>query len=292
MAMTGSPRGLRRLSRWFALAFLAALAGFAAAAAAGDEAALDRLVRAYPDYLAGHDATALIWRDGTRMPLSDGRPSGDFAEVLRHGSILDQIRLPYPAGATAAMAGPSGDPGRVRNRAFFDKMYGDCWRGEVRPRLVPIVWLPRSWGRTVEIISVNGVAERLAAVSQELDALPDSLKRYAYPPAGTYNCRTVADTGQPSMHAWGAAIDISTAQADYWLNHRSGNDAAGYVNRIPVEIVDIFERHGFIWGGKWFHYDTMHFEFRPELLDGQPTAALRPAASELHPTGVDASRRP
>jgi hypothetical protein len=32
------------------------------------------------------------------------------------------------------------------------------------------------------------------------------------------------------------------------------------------EIVDIFERHGFIWGGKWYHFDTMHFEYRPELL--------------------------
>ena len=34
----------------------------------------------------------------------------------------------------------------------------------------------------------------------------------------------------------------------------------------PVEIVEAFERHGFIWGGKWWHYDTMHFEYRPELL--------------------------
>ena len=37
-------------------------------------------------------------------------------------------------------------------------------------------------------------------------------------------------------------------------------------NKIPFEIVEIFERHGFIWGGKWYHYDTMHFEYRPELL--------------------------
>jgi hypothetical protein len=35
---------------------------------------------------------------------------------------------------------------------------------------------------------------------------------------------------------------------------------------MPPEIVAIFERHGFIWGGKWRHYDTMHFEYRPELL--------------------------
>ena len=37
-------------------------------------------------------------------------------------------------------------------------------------------------------------------------------------------------------------------------------------NRVPAAIVEIFERHGFIWGGKWYHYDTMHFEYRPELI--------------------------
>ena len=39
-----------------------------------------------------------------------------------------------------------------------------------------------------------------------------------------------------------------------------------YHNQIPMDIVRIFEKHGFIWGGKWYHYDTMHFEYRPELL--------------------------
>jgi hypothetical protein len=34
-----------------------------------------------------------------------------------------------------------------------------------------------------------------------------------------------------------------------------------------MKIVDVFEKHGFIWGGKWYHYDTMHFEYRPELLN-------------------------
>jgi hypothetical protein len=242
------------------------LAALAHKASADDRAALDALVRAYPDFLAGYDTTDLIWRDGTRMPLSDGLTAKSFDEMLRHGSILDQIRLPYPTGVMPAAAGPMDDPGRVRNRALFDKMYGDCWRGEVASRLVPVVWLPHSWGRTVRVTSVNGVDRRLAAISDELDQLPDWLKRYAYPPAGTYNCRPVADTGQPSMHSWGAAIDINTAHADYWQWRTSG----GYINRIPAEIVAIFERHGFIWGGKWSHYDTMHFEYRPELLDSQP----------------------
>ena len=247
--------------RGFALATVL-VAGFWGPARAADLAALDALIHAYPEQLAGYDANDLIWRDGTRMPLSDGRLDKSFEEMLRGGSIFDQIRLSYPAGTSAAALAPQGDPGRVRNRRFFDKMYGSCWKGEVGPRLVPVVWLPRSWGRTVEITSVNGIVAKLAQVSEELDALPPAIKRYAYPPAGTYNCRTVADTGEPSMHSWGAAIDINAARAAYWLWPR-----AAAADILPAQIIDIFERHGFIWGGKWLHYDTMHFEYRPELLD-------------------------
>jgi hypothetical protein len=35
---------------------------------------------------------------------------------------------------------------------------------------------------------------------------------------------------------------------------------------VPGAIGEIFERHGFIWGAKWFHVDSMHFEYRPELI--------------------------
>jgi peptidoglycan LD-endopeptidase CwlK len=37
-------------------------------------------------------------------------------------------------------------------------------------------------------------------------------------------------------------------------------------NSYPQEIVELFEKHGFIWGGKWSHFDLMHFEYRPEVL--------------------------
>ena len=112
---------------------------------------------------------------------------------------------------------------------------------------------------------VNGVARRLQAVSNEIDALPENIKRAAYPIGGTYVCRAVADTGKPSVHSYGAAIDLNTRYSDYWYWHRNEHPVH-YRNRMPQQIVDIFERHGFIWGGKWYHYDTMHFEYRPELL--------------------------
>jgi hypothetical protein len=79
------------------------------------------------------------------------------------------------------------------------------------------------------------------------------------------NCRAVADTGQPSPHSYGIAIDLNTAFSDYWYWRPHGGPIV-YRNRMPDQIVAIFEKHGFIWGGKWYHYDTMHFEFRPELL--------------------------
>src|SRR5207237_2397408 len=89
------------------------LAGFASgaavAAAAADDPALDALVRAYPEELAGYDAAYLIWRDGTRMPYSGGRLDKTFEEMLRHGSILDQVRLPYPTGVAATALVPQTD---------------------------------------------------------------------------------------------------------------------------------------------------------------------------------------
>jgi hypothetical protein len=32
-----------------------------------------------------------------------------------------------------------------------------------------------------------------------------------------------------------------------------------------MQVIAIFEAHGFIWGGKWHHFDSVHFEYRPEL---------------------------
>jgi hypothetical protein len=244
------------------LALLLMASASSVAATPGD------LVRAYPDALIGFDGANLIWRDGERMPVGQVHPSWSEEEVLRAPSIADQLAARYPAGAPALP--PKDDPGRARNRTFFDKLYGDCRAGQVAQRLVQIVWLPRTWGHTVSITSVNGVDLALQAVSRELDELPAQYTTYLHPVGGTYNCRRVAGTEQTSMHAWGAAIDINTASSDYWRWSRPAGDPPAYRNRIPPEIVATFERHGFIWGGRWAHFDTMHFEYRPELLGHAP----------------------
>lgn len=226
---------------------------------------LDALAKAYPDFIKGHDQSSIVWRDGTKMPAVDQAQDKSFDQLLKHASIVDQFNQSYPTGRQSEPPAVNSDPGRFRNEEFFTKMYGDCKKGEVDRNLVTITWLPKTWGKQVRVTKVNNVAGRLAAVSDEIDRLPPDIKKAAYPIAGVLSCRPVADTGKMSMHSYGAAIDLNLAFSDYWFWQKHVSKIA-YHNRMPAEIVDIFERHGFIWGGKWYHFDTMHFEYRPELL--------------------------
>ena len=225
------------------------------------------LLGAYPDTLAGAQGNEIHFKDGTRLPFDDGKGRKEFLDLLVGPDIEDMFATPYPVGRPVMKPPLNSDPGRIRNAAFFQAMYGDCTKGEVARNLVDVAWLPKRSGAKIRMTRVNGVADRLAAVSRELDALPGAYAKYLLPVAGTYNCRPVAGTERASAHGYGIAIDIAIAHAHYW---RWSKPSAGgrytYRNAIPYEIVAIFEKHGFIWGGRWYHFDTMHFEYRPELL--------------------------
>lgn len=229
---------------------------------------LARLVTAYPDFLERIDGNWLVWKkDGAKTAIDDGKGEKDHETRLATADIKDMFAQPYVVGKPAAPPARNEDPGRARNAALFDKMYGDCNAGGVTGNLVDVVWLPKKWGRTLKVTGINGVAEKLKLVSAELDELPADKDIFLKPPAGTYNCRPIAGTNRVSAHGHGIAVDIAIGRAHYW-RWDGGKPGAvkGHRNSIPFEIVEIFERHGFIWGGKWYHYDTMHFEYRPELL--------------------------
>jgi hypothetical protein len=266
------------MSRALALtaAILAAAAGPARAqnsygAPAPDIAQrLAALVRAYPDFIASLDGDALVLRNGTRLKISDGRTDKSFDELLEKPDIDDMFYAAYPAGAAPQAPAKNFDPGRVRFEPLFIAMYGDCNKGEVTRKMRAVEWLPRHKGGKVNITTANDVDKALDAVSRELDQLPEGLIKYLKQPlGGTYACRAIAGSTARSMHAYAAALDINTEYTDYWRWAPHPAEPT-WKNRIPVEIVRVFERHGFIWGGAWYHYDTMHFEYRPELL---PAAA-------------------
>ena len=226
-----------------------------------------RLLQTYPDQLCGAEGKTLVWCDGTTMPYDDGNGTKTHIQKLQNADLQEQMEQPYPRGANyPSPPPPDFEPGRIRNEKFFQKMYGGSAE-EVQKHLTSVVWLPSTSGQRVRVTTVNRVHEHLQAVSNELDQLPNALKRFVDQPAGAFNWRVIAAEKRLSPHSFGIAFDINAATGDYWLwNAGASSRSSIYRNRIPIEIVLIFEKHGFIWGGKWSHYDTLHFEYRPELL--------------------------
>lgn len=222
----------------------------------------DKLIKAYPQQLVGCEDNYIIWHDGTKQLFDDGQEKS-FEQLLNEPDLEDMFKIPYPVGEDS-YAEPlfNVDPGRFRNEAFFKRLYGET-RSQVKRQLVAVKWMPKSSNKTVRVTQLNQVAQKLAQVSKELDELPATLKKYLIKTSGTYNWRVISGTKRLSAHSFAIAIDINAQMANYWKwagkNYR-------YQNNIPHEIVEIFEKYGFIWGGKWYHYDTMHFEYRPELL--------------------------
>ncbi|MDQ3645810.1 MAG: M15 family metallopeptidase [Actinomycetota bacterium] len=58
-------------------------------------------------------------------------------------------------------------------------------------------------------------------------------------------------TGRLSHHAWGIAFDINVAE-----------NAFGTKADLDRSVVEILERWGFTWGGRWLVPDGMHFEWQ------------------------------
>ncbi|MGE5267018.1 MAG: M15 family metallopeptidase [Deltaproteobacteria bacterium] len=225
-----------------------------------------RLQTAYPDMIAGVEGGNIVWRDGGRMKIEDDRGTKSFEDLLSTPDLQDIFAIGYPEGDPSAPA-VNADPGRARPEAFFEHMYGNCRSGEVEKNLVDVRWMPTRTNQTIKVTRVNGVAEKLAAISAELERLPRSYDAFLNPVGGTFACRAIAGSEQRSTHGYGIAIDLAVKPSHYWRWSKPDADGRyAWRNSIPFEIVRIFEKHGFIWGGRWYHFDTMHFEYRPELL--------------------------
>ena len=221
MTVLGGRRRQRRCLVFASLICAAAITPHEGTAQPLDRPAVERnivaLIAAYPEFLERADGAALVWRDGTRMLIDDGRGAKTHEVLLNTADIKDMFFARYPLGAAGVPPSLNADPGRARNAPFFNKMYGDCLSGGVARNLVDVVWLPKKWGKTLKITRINGVDRKLAAVSRELDELPARFDAFLFPSAGTYNCRVIAGTNRVSAHGHGIAIDISTKQSDYWL---------------------------------------------------------------------------
>lgn len=169
------------------------------------------------------------------------------------------MELEYPL--YAPLSAPRSDGGRARNAEFFSHIYGGD-ENEVSKNLIKVLWLKSSKNQELLFNSKNGAAKALQRVSDELDIIskkkPELLKYLDV--NGTFSWRTIAKSDELSAHSWGISLDINVQNSSYWQWSKE------YKNTLPQEIIDVFERNGFIWGGRWEHFDTMHFEYRPEFM--------------------------
>lgn len=218
-----------------------------------------KVIEAYPDFGIVYEDGYLVFTDGTKIECDDMKEKS-FAEKLDNCDIEDMFSMKYDTVATKPLF--LNDCGRGRCEELYKKMYGST-ESEARKNLVPVEW----FGQNIPFSKVNGASEQLKKVSLELQKLPQYRKYLTN--ASSFYWRKVRGANRQSAHSYGIAIDINTTFSNYWLwsNPKSNEiDEIEYVNRIPIDIVKVFEKYGFIWGGRWYHYDTMHFEYRPELI--------------------------
>lgn len=227
---------------------------------------VEKLMKAYPAQIIGFENNQIVFKDGSKQTYDDGKTK-TFQEILDNPDIEDQFRFVYKKGAKKMKLAKNEDPGRIRNLDFFKKIYGNT-KAEVEAKLTVINWCRKLVNQKIKVTTVNGIDKLLVKLSNELDQHPE-YEQYLKNIGGTFEWRSIAGTNRLSMHSFGMTMDINLEKTNYWQwDCKCQNEDAdlGYINKIPLGLVAIFEKYGFIWGGKWYHYDTMHFEYRPELF--------------------------
>lgn len=196
--------------------------------------------------------------DGTAIPWDDGRAKS-FEESLATPDVEDAFSIPYRTGPIVPVTTENDDPGRIRLDPLFRATYGTGAHVTLTKTTIQ--------GQTLPVHA--RAAEAFARVSARLDALvaaDPAMRPFLKGLGGTFVQRNVAGTDRPSAHSYGVSIDLNVKRSDYWRWQKEKGPPK-WRNRIPAAIVEAFEAEGFVWGGRWYHYDTMHFEWRPELLD-------------------------
>lgn len=224
------------------------------------------LEAAYPG--ADLDISAGTFRtpDGTVVPYA---PARDVAPAARlDGATLgDMFTYLYPLEFDLTPRQTAWfDPGRVRDEAFFQALYFDT-EASASASLASVVYTGPALRTTFALTTKNCVATQLAAALAQIEGMAINFDAYFDQAGGSFNWRVIAGTDRMSSHSFGTAIDINTELGGYWRwTNVTEGQVTDYDNKIPEALVHEFERFGFIWGGKWNHFDGMHFEYRPELI--------------------------
>jgi len=169
-----------------------------------------------------------------------------------------------------------------RAHYFFDTLYRAHSREESYRRVKTIRFL----GNPVTVH--HAILEELALVEDRILQLARTEPRVMawinnIDRVYGWNWRNIAGTQSRSFHAYGAAIDIMPrvlgGRSVFWGWSGPNWWTIPHERRYhpPESVVQAFEAYGFVWGGKWSFFDTIHFEFRPEvfILNGMELSTVR-----------------
>jgi D-alanyl-D-alanine carboxypeptidase len=169
---------------------------------------------------------------GPGIPLRVRAPGE--TPVFRHGdAALPMVRYKELFGEFAAR------PGSLPGYIDPDPQWVD---ENIRRAVLPILGQVHCHRRVIPLLR-----EVLSELARR--GLGDLIHQYAGCYSARYNNRDPSTT--LSHHSWGAAIDINVS------TNRLGDEPT-----LDRRVVDVFERWGFIWGGRWLVPDGMHFEFQ------------------------------
>jgi len=161
-----------------------------------------------------------------------------------------------------------------RSPHFFDDLWRAHNHGESYDRVKTIRFL----GRSVTVHYL--ILENLSLVEEQILTAARSDPQIqtwinSISSLEGWSWRNIAETQSRSYHSYGLAIDLIPksygGKETYWLwasNRRPEWWNISYNERYhpPAAVIKAFEKYGFIWGGNWTYFDTMHFEYRPEIL--------------------------
>ena len=222
--------------------------------------------------------TWYYYAGGRLLPEELLESAGDFnpSPFYNYSAEMPSWRSPTPEEAERyrSMSNNRRQNSSRRSPHFFD----DLWRARNRGESYERVKTLRFLGHTVTVHhlileSLSLIEEEILAASKEDPQIRSwvnnikSLEGWAW--------RNIAETQSRSYHAYGLAVDILPksygGKETYWLWASNKNVEwwnISYNNRYspPDTVIKIFEKYGFVWGGKWLYFDTMHFEYRPEIL--------------------------
>ena len=211
----------------------------------------------------------------------------------KDSAVTNDSSLPTSVVSSPSVAETSNTstPAQPSIRQVSAEALGVTWRpqcpvnhSELRAISVPYRTLDGA-ERTGELVVHESVAEGVRAIFEELFAIayPITTVETALSRGGNddqlmaddvtsgFNCRYVEGTQRWSKHAYGRAIDVNPFE-NPWV--RSGTrvdppEAAIFVDRslddpriiqAGSQVVEIFHRHGWSWGGDWADPDYQHFE--------------------------------